>query len=60
MGDDQRQHVELTRTLAQRFNHRFGQTFVVPKAQIPAEGARIYDLQNPTAKMSKSAESPNG
>lgn len=60
VGDDQRQHVELTRTLAQRFNHRFGQTFVVPKAQIPAEGARIYDLQNPTAKMSKSAESPNG
>ncbi|GAA0188756.1 tryptophan--tRNA ligase [Glutamicibacter creatinolyticus] len=60
VGDDQRQHVELTRTLAQRFNHRFGQTFVVPKAQIPAEGARIYDLQNPIAKMSKSAESPNG
>jgi len=60
VGDDQRQHVELTRTLAQRFNHRFGQTFVVPKAQIPAEGARIYDLQNPTAKMSKAAESPNG
>lgn len=60
VGDDQRQHVELTRDLAQRFNHRFGHTFVVPKAQIPKEGARIYDLQNPTAKMSKSAESPNG
>lgn len=60
VGDDQRQHVELTRTLAQRFNHRFGQTFVVPEAQIPTEGARIYDLQNPTSKMSKSAESPNG
>lgn len=60
VGDDQRQHVELTRTLAQRFNHRFGDTFVVPEAQIPTEGARIYDLQNPTSKMSKSAESPNG
>ncbi|MHC6175681.1 tryptophan--tRNA ligase [Glutamicibacter endophyticus] len=60
VGDDQRQHVELARTLAQRFNHRFGQTFVVPKAQIPTEGARIYDLQNPTSKMSKSAASPNG
>ena len=60
VGDDQRQHVELTRDLAQRFNHRFGETFVVPAAQIPKEGARIYDLQNPTAKMSKSAESPNG
>ncbi|MFY9677021.1 tryptophan--tRNA ligase [Glutamicibacter protophormiae] len=60
VGDDQRQHVELTRTLAQRFNHRFGETFVVPEAQIPTEGARIYDLQNPTSKMSKSAESPAG
>ncbi|MCW4465041.1 tryptophan--tRNA ligase [Glutamicibacter sp. MNS18] len=60
VGDDQRQHVELTRTLAQRFNHRFGQTFVVPEAQIPTEGARIYDLQKPTSKMSKSAESPAG
>lgn len=60
VGDDQRQHVELTRDLAQRFNHRYGQTFVLPTGFYPEAGARIYDLQNPTAKMSKSAESPNG
>lgn len=60
VGDDQKQHVELTRNLAQRFNHRFGETFRVPEPFIPEVGARIYDLQNPTAKMSKSAESPNG
>lgn len=60
VGDDQKQHVELTRNLAQRFNHRFGETFRVPEPFIPKVGARIYDLQNPTAKMSKSAESPNG
>ncbi len=60
VGDDQRQHVELARDLATRFNHRFGETFVVPEAFIKKEGARIYDLQNPTAKMSKSASSPNG
>lgn len=60
VGDDQRQHVELTRTLAQRFNHRYGQTFTVPEALIPAEGARVYDLQDPTSKMSKSSVSPNG
>ena len=60
VGDDQRQHVELARDLAQRFNHRFGETFVVPEAFIQKEGARIYDLQNPTAKMSKSASGPNG
>ncbi|MBG6084025.1 tryptophan--tRNA ligase [Zhihengliuella flava] len=60
VGDDQRQHVELARTLANRFNHRFGETFRVPEAFIPEEGARIYDLQQPTKKMSKSAESPNG
>ncbi|WP_313814290.1 tryptophan--tRNA ligase [Glutamicibacter sp.] len=60
VGDDQRQHVELARDLAKRFNHRFGETFTVPEAFIPKEGARIYDLQNPTSKMSKSAESPNG
>lgn len=60
VGDDQRQHVELARDLAKRFNHRFGDTFTVPEAFIPKEGARIYDLQNPTSKMSKSAESPNG
>ncbi|MDO5493854.1 MAG: tryptophan--tRNA ligase [Nesterenkonia sp.] len=60
VGDDQKQHVELARNLAQRFNHRFGETFRVPEPFIPESGARIYDLQNPTAKMSKSAESPNG
>ncbi|HEY4614591.1 MAG TPA: tryptophan--tRNA ligase [Citricoccus sp.] len=60
VGDDQRQHVELTRNLAQRFNSRYGETFVVPEGFYPETGARIYDLQNPLAKMSKSAESPNG
>jgi len=60
VGDDQRQHLELTRDIAIRFNHRFGATFVVPDALVPKEGARIMDLQNPTAKMSKSAESPLG
>lgn len=60
VGDDQRQHLELTRDLAGRFNSRFGDTFVVPEAMIPKESARIYDLQDPTAKMSKSAASPNG
>lgn len=60
VGDDQRQHLELTRDLATRFNSRFGDTFVVPEAFIGKEGARIYDLQNPTAKMSKSAESDAG
>jgi tryptophanyl-tRNA synthetase len=62
VGDDQRQHLELARDVAIRFNQRFGETFVVPEPDIPpAEGgARIMDLQNPTAKMSKSTESPNG
>jgi tryptophanyl-tRNA synthetase len=60
VGDDQRQHLELTRDLAGRFNSRYGDTFVVPEAMIPKESARIYDLQDPTAKMSKSAVSPNG
>jgi len=60
VGDDQRQHVELTRDLALRFNHRFGKTFVVPKATFPPVGARIMDLAAPTAKMSKSTESPQG
>jgi tryptophanyl-tRNA synthetase len=60
VGDDQRQHVELTRDLANRFNSRFGETFPMPEALILKESARIYDLQNPTAKMSKSAESPAG
>ena len=60
VGDDQRQHVELARDIAIRFNHRFGDTLVVPKATIPPVGARIMDLQHPTAKMSKSADSPQG
>jgi tryptophanyl-tRNA synthetase len=60
VGEDQRQHLELTRTLAQRFNHRFGQTFTVPGAYIPAEVAKITDLDNPTAKMGKSTSSPQG
>jgi tryptophanyl-tRNA synthetase len=54
VGEDQRQHLELTRDLAERFNTRFGQTFVVPEAHIIKGTAKIYDLQEPTAKMSKS------
>jgi len=54
VGEDQRQHLELTRNLAQRFNTRFGQTFTVPEAFIPKQTAKILDLQDPTAKMSKS------
>ena len=60
VGDDQKQHVELARDLAQRFNSRFGPTFTVPKPQIQKDTARIYDLQNPTTKMSKSAAADNG
>ncbi len=61
VGEDQRQHLELTRDLAQRLNSRFGAgTFVVPEPHIVKETAKIYDLQDPTAKMSKSAGSPNG
>ena len=60
VGDDQRQHLELTRDLAARFNSRYGETFVVPEALIPKESARIYDLQDPNAKMSKSAGSEAG
>jgi tryptophanyl-tRNA synthetase len=60
IGDDQRQHLELARDIATRFNNRFGETFVVPKATFPPVGARIMDLQGPTAKMSKSADSPQG
>jgi tryptophanyl-tRNA synthetase len=60
VGDDQRQHVELTRDLAGRFNSRFGATFTLPEALIPRESARIYDLQTPTVKMSKSAASDAG
>ena len=60
VGDDQRQHLELTRDLAARFNHRFGETFVVPQASIPKVGARIMDLQDPTSKMGKTNDSPQG
>jgi tryptophanyl-tRNA synthetase len=62
VGDDQRQHLELTRDVAMRFNARFPNTFVVPEADIPsaAGGARIMDFQSPKAKMSKSADSPQG
>ncbi|WP_085916893.1 MULTISPECIES: tryptophan--tRNA ligase [Pseudonocardia] len=60
VGEDQRQHLELTRNLAQRFNHRFGATFQVPEPYIPQATAKIFDLQDPTAKMSKSASSPSG
>ncbi len=60
VGEDQRQHLELARDLAIRFNHRFGDTLVVPRATFPSVAARVRDLQNPTAKMSKSADSPQG
>ena len=60
VGDDQRQHVEITRDIALRFNYRFGETFVVPKAVTPKVGARVMDLQNPLAKMSKSDGSGAG
>ncbi len=60
VGEDQRQHLELTRDVAERFNARFGQTFVVPEAYIPKVGGRVMDLQVPTAKMSKSSASPAG
>lgn len=60
VGEDQRQHVELTRNLAQRFNHRFGETFTVPEPYVLKATAKIYDLQEPGAKMSKSQSSPNG
>jgi len=60
VGDDQRQHVEITRDIANRFNSRFGETFVVPKAVMPKVGARVMDLQDPTSKMSKSSSSDAG
>ncbi len=60
VGDDQRQHLELTRDVAERFNSRYGDTFVVPEADIPKVGARVMDLQEPTRKMSKSIDSPQG
>lgn len=62
VGDDQRQHLELTRDLAQRFNARYGETFVVPEASIPppGRGARIMNLQEPARKMSKTTDAPQG
>ena len=60
VGDDQRQHLELSRTLAQRFNHNYGDTFTVPEAVVPPVGARLMDLQTPTNKMGKSSDSPQG
>src|ERR671917_2883325 len=60
VGEDQRQHLELTRTLARRFNHLYGETFVVPEVMIPKTGARIMALDEPTVKMSKSRPTPAG
>ncbi|MFD1811860.1 tryptophan--tRNA ligase [Rhodococcus gannanensis] len=60
VGEDQRQHLEMARDLAQRFNTRFGKTFVVPEAQMIKGTSKIYDLQDPTSKMSKSAASDAG
>jgi tryptophanyl-tRNA synthetase len=60
VGDDQRQHLELTREVAVRFNNRYGETFTVPEAAIPGTGARVMDLQHPERKMSKSTDSPLG
>jgi tryptophanyl-tRNA synthetase len=60
VGEDQRQHLELTRDAAQRFNQRYGTTFIVPKGTMPKVGARVMDLQDPTSKMSTSAASPAG
>ncbi len=60
VGDDQRQHLELTRDVATRFNHRYGETFVVPESAVPKVAARVMDLQEPTRKMSKSVSSPLG
>jgi tryptophanyl-tRNA synthetase len=60
VGEDQRQHIEITRDLAQRINSRFGEALVVPEPYIVRSTAKIYDLQDPTAKMSKSSSTPNG
>lgn len=59
VGDDQSQHMELTRNIAHRFNSRYGKTFVVPETKLPSVGARIMGLDDPTSKMSKSSSSPN-
>ena len=60
VGEDQRQHIELTRDVGQRFNTRFGETFTIPEVSIMKETAKIYDLQDPTAKMSKSGDNEKG
>jgi tryptophanyl-tRNA synthetase len=60
IGDDQRQHLDLARDIAQRFNTRFGETFVLPEGIFPQVGARIMDLQNPTRKMSSTGDTPHG
>ena len=60
VGDDQRQHIELTRNVAQRFNARYGETFTVPEAAIPSTGGRVMDLQQPTKKMSTTGGNPQG
>ena len=60
VGEDQRQHIEITRDIAMRFNGRFGDTFVVPKIVTPRAGAKVTDLQEPTAKMSKSSNTDAG
>lgn len=60
VGEDQRQHIEITRDIAERFNTRFGSTFVVPKMVTPKAGAKVTDLQEPTAKMSKSSSGDAG
>lgn len=59
VGEDQKQHLELTRDLAQRFNHRYGEVFTIPEPVISAQGARIMSLDDPTSKMSKSNPNPN-
>ena len=60
VGEDQRQHIELTRDIADRFNSRYGKNFVIPEGFILKQGAKIYDLHEPTSKMSKSADTGNG
>jgi tryptophanyl-tRNA synthetase len=60
VGEDQRQHIELTRDIAERFNSRYGKNFVIPEGFILKQGAKIFDLHEPTAKMSKSADTGNG
>src|SRR5919201_453578 len=60
VGDDQRQHVELARNVAERFNTRFGETFKLPRGVFPEEGARVMDLQEPTKKMSTTGGTPLG